>query len=71
MIRIAISLDTFYRLQALTKGGFISQYKVYQDHADIDVDKEVMCELLSSLKQNETLDDVIQRGIKDRFRQDA
>ncbi len=71
MIRIAISLDTFYRLQAFTKQGFTAKYKVYEDHADIDVDKEVMCELMSNMNQHDTLDDVIQRGIGDRFRKDA
>ena len=71
MIRIAITLDTFYRLQAFTKDGFAAQFKTYQDHAVIMVDREVLCELMKSQRLNETLDAVILRKIKEYFRQDA
>ena len=71
MIRIAIALDTFYRLQAFTQQGFRAECKVYADHADIEVDPEVMLYLVENMIPTDTLDDVILRGMTERFRQDA
>lgn len=64
MIRLCISLDTFYRLQAFTEQGFKSECKVYEDHAVILVTKDVAQALLKKLKGDESLDDVIVSEIK-------
>ena len=74
MIKLCITKDTFYRLQSLTKEGFKSEFKLYDDHAVIDVSREVMMELARSLKGNESMDDVIVKRIQENHsqgRQDA
>jgi len=64
MIRLCINLETFYRLQAFTEGGFKSECKVYEDHAVILVSKDVALALVKKLKGKESMDDVIIRQIK-------
>jgi hypothetical protein len=63
MIKLSINIDTFHRLQAFTKEGFKSECKVYDDHAVIEVSKEVLSHLLGKMKENESMDVVIIRGI--------
>ena len=65
MIKICINKDTFYRLQAFTKEGFKSECKVYDDHAVIEVSKEVLSHLLGKMKEDESIDAVIVRGISE------
>jgi len=65
MIKICINIDTFHRLQAFTKEGFKSGCKVYDDHAVIEVDKDVLSHLLGKMKENESIDAVIVRDISD------
>lgn len=65
MIKLSISKDTFFRLQAFTKEGFKYGYKVYDDHALIEVSKDVLSHFLSNMKEDESMDCVIMRGIQD------
>lgn len=65
MINLSINKDTFYRLQAFTKEGFKSECKVYDDHAVIEVSKEVLLHLLGKMKDKESIDAVIVRGISE------
>jgi hypothetical protein len=65
MIKLSINKDTFYRLQALSEKGFGSEFKVYQDHAVIEVSRDVLQHLLDMMKENESMDGVIVRGIQD------
>ena len=65
MIKICINKDTFYRLQAFTKEGFKSEFKLYDDHAVIEVSKDVLSHFLGNMKENESMDCVIMRGIQD------
>ena len=65
MIKLSINIDTFFRLQALSEKGFGSEFKVYQDHALIEVSKDVLQHLLGRMKDNESMDCVIVRGIQD------
>jgi hypothetical protein len=65
MIKLSINIDTFYRLQALSQKGFASEFKVYDDHAVIEVSKDVLSYLLGKMKENESIDVVIMRGISD------
>ena len=65
MIKICINIDTFHRLQAFTKEGFKSGCKVYDDHAVIEVSREVLSHLLGKMKEQESIDAVIVRGISE------
>ena len=65
MIKLSINIDTFYRLQALSEKGFGSEFKLYQDHALIGVSRDVLQHLLDMMKDNESMDCVIVRGIQD------
>ena len=65
MIKLSINRDTFFRLQALSEKGFGSEFKVYQDHALIEVSKDVLQHLLGRMKENESMDCVIMRGISE------
>jgi hypothetical protein len=64
MIKLCVTLDTFYRLQAFTREGFKSESKVYEDHAVIEVSKEVLLQILKKMNTNDSIDDVIVREIK-------
>ena len=65
MIKLSINRDTFYRLQALSQAGFGSEFKLYDDHVVIEVSKDVLSYLLGKMKENESIDVVIMRGISD------
>ena len=65
MIKLSINKDTFYRLQALSQAGFGSEFKLYDDHVVIEVSKDVLSYLLDMMKENESMDCVIVRGIQD------
>jgi uncharacterized Fe-S cluster-containing MiaB family protein len=65
MIKLNIKKETFFRLQAFTKEGFKSECKVYEDHAVIEVSKEVLSHLLGKMKEHDSIDAVIVRGISD------
>jgi hypothetical protein len=67
MIKLSINKDTFYRLQAFTKEGFKSECKVYDDHAVIEVSREVLSHLLGKMKENESIDAVIIREISEHI----
>jgi len=69
MIKLSINIDTFHRLQALSEKGFGSEFKVYQDHALIEVSKDVLQHLLGRMKDNESMDAVIMRGISEYLEQ--